>query len=80
MRTERAIRPVQGLVDEIQGNGARSVEDQLNLLIDHFSAAVRIIDPNIRWVHVGYEGEGKAKPFCIWIDREGSTFSWKGLV
>lgn len=76
MTAQAQIATVKEIVEEIRGDGSRTVEQQMSELFDCFIFAARQIDPAISGQFVGYEvdGQGRAAlPAWIGFERNGKA-------
>jgi hypothetical protein len=65
---------VKDILDEVRGDGSRTVEQQLSVIFDRFNIAVRAIDPTITGCWVGYETERPNHPSYIAFERGKPLF------
>jgi hypothetical protein len=70
MNASVKIARLKDILDEVRGDGTRTVNQQLEVLIDRFAMAVRVIDPSITKVWVCRGGEGLDQPCFVSMERE----------
>ena len=68
------LSTVREIIEEIRSEGAVTVNQQLERLIDKFTIAARAIDPSINNIWVGRAGDDLQQPFWIHMDRENTPF------
>ena len=74
MVATREVGRVKDIVEEVRGDGTRTVEQQLTDLFDKFIIAARIIDPAITASWVGYEIERPKTPSYVAFERGKPLF------
>lgn len=74
MTAQAHIATVKEIVEQIRGDGSRTVEQQMSELFDRFIFAARQIDPAISGQLVGYEVDEQgrsSRPAWIGFERNG---------